>query len=1017
MLNAQVKVLGKIEPNGSTDTYPTHVDSLGKGGLMAVGSLQERNAIPLARRKAGMLVRVKSATVDSTYTLNVGLTNSDWMTFSTGSGNSQWGSIGGVLANQVDLQNELDSKAVKAINITYAQLQASFSNNTLIPEQDYLLTDYQTIHTIPNTSAINTGPIEPLLVRASSTNTLYNLAKSPQYPQDDIFYTANNINGSTKGHIMRRHDRALEIELGFDFRNAKFRRWKLNPATWSTGTYNANIIVQHNNKIYYSLSSTTDEPSTGTSWLEILNDNTLHLSSSSTGFTLSLQYFGANITIPVNTADFVDVPMFSNYGGIACVKIPESSFSSMPNIVVYTDGQAFSFTRMLIHNGSSNLTFAIKGNAYCYQNEISATNSIFAINRTGSGNANYAISFNKLESITQSIINVTSMFYNNIRLASSVLLTNGFTYNNANRLESVVTSSYITANTFPSLVRNLRFNANNLTMAGCLFQAPIGRRYNGTATEDSPFIITSSLYGKTIYGNAISDAWTPTLQTDLATKNVMYTGLDLDISTKEDSANKATSIGTGNNTSYPTTLAVKTELDTKLTGTAATNLLNPNNSKFPTAQTMVNALAGYEQNTNKVTSLASANNTTYPTTQAVATGLTAKANLSGGNTFSGVNIIPNLHTYGFEFPHTSPTSQRAAFFIDPSNEEFTFQVKPKDGYGTGDFETVFKVSHESGPEGSDIVFNNHNIQANVGITGSGGNFNTFNVNSAPSQGTSVVRLDDIAGKANLMGGNTFKNAQVMNNSLGNTTIDGNLIVLDDVNGGTSMLTNNPAGNYEVIQLPAKSGVLALEDDIPNISGKADLLGANFIGTVTINPTAPATDDILTVGSSFKVSKYDPYGTITARGRSLHFNSTGGNSASLSVGNATEIGLRVNDLDNDEGLVLSPNYWSMRKGIVGMSLQLDGSLYQNVSLTFPTESGKLAIIDDIPKMFTYTSIEHTDRNEIEYNLGFTPTMAMAVINSDVAQNIVVSSVQISSSIITVQTSASLPAGTKFTIMVK
>ncbi len=83
-VSAQVKVLGKIEPNGPTDTYPTHVDSLGKGGLMAVGSWQERNAIPLARRKAGMLVRVKSAMVDSTYTLNIGLTNTNWTPFVSG---------------------------------------------------------------------------------------------------------------------------------------------------------------------------------------------------------------------------------------------------------------------------------------------------------------------------------------------------------------------------------------------------------------------------------------------------------------------------------------------------------------------------------------------------------------------------------------------------------------------------------------------------------------------------------------------------------------------------------------------------------------------------------------------------------------------------------------------------------------------------------------------------------------------------------------------------------------------
>jgi len=78
LANAQVKVLGKIEPNGATDNYPTHVDSLGRGGFVAVKTWQERNNIPLPRRKAGMMVSVKSATVDSLYRLGVGLSNADW---------------------------------------------------------------------------------------------------------------------------------------------------------------------------------------------------------------------------------------------------------------------------------------------------------------------------------------------------------------------------------------------------------------------------------------------------------------------------------------------------------------------------------------------------------------------------------------------------------------------------------------------------------------------------------------------------------------------------------------------------------------------------------------------------------------------------------------------------------------------------------------------------------------------------------------------------------------------------
>lgn len=107
---AQVKVLGRIIPNSVTDKYPTHIDSLGKGGLMTLATWQERNAIPHERRKAGMLVRVKSASVDSTYTLGLALSNASWTAYSPG-GNAVWGNISGTLASQSDLNNALSFKA------------------------------------------------------------------------------------------------------------------------------------------------------------------------------------------------------------------------------------------------------------------------------------------------------------------------------------------------------------------------------------------------------------------------------------------------------------------------------------------------------------------------------------------------------------------------------------------------------------------------------------------------------------------------------------------------------------------------------------------------------------------------------------------------------------------------------------------------------------------------------------------------------------------------------------------
>lgn len=49
-------VAAPIVPFDTQDQYPTHVDEYGKGGLMALPSTVERDAIPAGRLKAGMFV-------------------------------------------------------------------------------------------------------------------------------------------------------------------------------------------------------------------------------------------------------------------------------------------------------------------------------------------------------------------------------------------------------------------------------------------------------------------------------------------------------------------------------------------------------------------------------------------------------------------------------------------------------------------------------------------------------------------------------------------------------------------------------------------------------------------------------------------------------------------------------------------------------------------------------------------------------------------------------------------------
>ena len=82
LANAQIKLIGNITTNGIAE-YPTHIDSLSKGGYMSMPTIALRDAIPALRRKYGMLVFVQADGV--IYKLNgVTLANADWVALSFG---------------------------------------------------------------------------------------------------------------------------------------------------------------------------------------------------------------------------------------------------------------------------------------------------------------------------------------------------------------------------------------------------------------------------------------------------------------------------------------------------------------------------------------------------------------------------------------------------------------------------------------------------------------------------------------------------------------------------------------------------------------------------------------------------------------------------------------------------------------------------------------------------------------------------------------------------------------------
>lgn len=204
-----------------------------------------------------------------------------------------------------------------ATPVTYAELAALIAGADLIAGRKYLITDYQTVHTIPGTADTNTGSIEPLIVTASYNNQLSPIAISTSYPQDIVYYNYSNadtnvVNGATKGFIYRRIDTDHNVDVPFDYKAVKFRRWKLNvSAAWDIGTtYNATaVVLGADNNVYLSMKAgnTGNDPTTDLYWwykFPFNNDEYCALSSASISS-------GSSHTIPVSVL-YQDVTLFSS---------------------------------------------------------------------------------------------------------------------------------------------------------------------------------------------------------------------------------------------------------------------------------------------------------------------------------------------------------------------------------------------------------------------------------------------------------------------------------------------------------------------------------------------------------------------------------------------------------------------------------------------------------------------------------------------------------------------------------
>jgi hypothetical protein len=183
-------------------------------------------------------------------------------------------------------------------------------NIPLTDNQGELAGTYNTIMTLlplleeEGDEVIVNGTIEPLLLKATSVNTLSREVKSPLYPEDIIYYDwdVTNWTGNTSfalsgvtisgftGVVTKRIDTVNKLETNYDFRKIKTRLHSVAQTSWMVGLgpIPAGGIVSYNSAYWYAEQENTDvAPSVnllGGDWSKALPTDEIYLSSDPVGY-------------------------------------------------------------------------------------------------------------------------------------------------------------------------------------------------------------------------------------------------------------------------------------------------------------------------------------------------------------------------------------------------------------------------------------------------------------------------------------------------------------------------------------------------------------------------------------------------------------------------------------------------------------------------------------------------------------------------------------------------------------
>lgn len=247
------------------------------------------------------------------------------------------------------LISDLQSVLLGATPVSYSSFNTLITNSGLTQGSFYLINDFQTCYDQPDfdwaenpitVGNYRQGPVEPILVLATSNSTISEDAYQPTYPKDKIkydwTYTTTEVTGNVAyGRITERIDE-LNNRTDYDHRNILFKRYKLYDYTPNkplngtieillTGTVNGTdtnftslsvgdvIYVPASSPSYFEIVNITDDITmdvSGDTVSFVPSGNQFYLSTEQTNFTND--YFSFKQT-NVKSNDYLEYNTFVNF--------------------------------------------------------------------------------------------------------------------------------------------------------------------------------------------------------------------------------------------------------------------------------------------------------------------------------------------------------------------------------------------------------------------------------------------------------------------------------------------------------------------------------------------------------------------------------------------------------------------------------------------------------------------------------------------------------------------------------